>query len=476
MSAAVIAFSKGQVSGYEELSGANPTFINARVFEDGSIRSRPGIAAWSAFPSSTPSAGFAIQEMALYNGNVIFVCTDRRIFALTPAGVVLDLSTGGALTKLAGDLPPRIAVSGDLCVIVGGGAPQLIDTALVSGRLPGSPDSPPDAIDVCILTRRIVLVRKDTGKFYWSGVLPLGYNVWDGIIEFREAEARADNLVAGRDTTREFWAFGTDTTQIFDPDPVETFTPIVAVDVGCIARKSVITYEGMMVWLDDRRQVRSSTGRTIGTESIISGAISTTLQGLSTVDDCWAFRAHIGASDTLHFVFPTEGRTFVYMPGPKVWGEYRGFSTGTWAAWKPTAFLYWADRNLFLVGLPDGTIAQLSEDAHTDLGLPISWVARSGFDNCGEPTPKDPVETQLVIRRGEADSATSKFRYRWRDEMGPFCQPIDIALGRTGTFDPTVSIRPCGQPFHGRQHEISSTAAEAFVMARATVIYDEMEA
>lgn len=466
-----IPFNVGHASGLDELAGAG-TSINVLVDKSGAIRARPGIKAWSEFPATFPSTT-AVLAMAVFGPNLLYVTEDRKVFCWRPSGTVLELSTGSAGT-VDGAQTPMIAVSRNYALIAGGGVPQKVDIGLSCTRLGGSP---PSLADVVFLTQRAVGSGADlSGIFYWSGPGETGLETWDIPPEYREAETEPDPIVALRKAVRELFAFGTETTEIYAPDEIETFTPISAVAAGCSARRSPVLYEGLFAWLDDRRRFVLSDGRVIGPENVLSVDIARTLESFTTVADCWGYRERIGAHDSLVWTFPTEGRAFCLEMTTRRWSERHGFEDGRWTAYPITSYLWWQEQNLHLVGLSNGQIAALSLDAYTDNGKKLRWVARTGFSDLGEPRAKDPIEAQLRVRRGDATADDSSIELRWRNDLGAFGRPIRFPLGGPGTVDPTVVVRPCGTPYRAREWELSSTAEEACVVTKAYEEFQVLEA
>lgn len=459
-----IPFSAGQASGFDELAGASPAFLNA-IPEGEGFRARAGMTAWSDFPTDSPSIGTgAVLALATFQDSVVWVTeNDRKPWALVD-GAVRDLSITSANGLVDGDDRPRIVTSGALCVIVGGGAPQKITPAWVSDRLAGSP---PEFTDIAIMSRRLVGTIADSGEFYWSGFLEAGAEDWDTAIEYREAEARADHNVGLRDVARELWVFGEETTELYVPDADEVYAPTIALDEGCAARFSVIRDGDSACWLDTQIQFRRSTGRSMGQESVISSPIARTLESLTTVSDCYGWRERIGQHTLLCWSFPTEGRTFCYDTKTQSWHERRGWSRGRWMPYGVTSYLWWPERRLHLVGLADGSIAKIDPDAHTDLGDPIKWVARTGFSDAGDGRPKDPEAAYFTFRRGEAEDDSATVEIRWRNDLGPFTEPLSYPLGTAGDVAPTLQVEPAGEAYLQRQYEVSGTADAASVCAGA---------
>lgn len=453
----------GQQSGWSELAGANPMFINCVAQSPAGVRSRPGIRAWSKWPASVPSTT-AVVAMAPFAGGLVYVTADRNVFAYYN-GAVIQLSSA-ADQQIDGSLRPNIAITRSFCLIVGGGAVQKVTTGFASSRLGGNP---PQSADVSALTQYVVLLRNDeSGLFDWDTPGDGGIEDWEPDINFREAEARPDPLVACRDTSRELWMFGTKTVQIYTPDPDETFTPGPTIDEGTIARQSPIKHGQAMAWLaDGKRILNSDSGSPTDLTDI---GMAADFKGLRVVDDCWGFRCVIGNMDFLVWVFPTAGRTFAFEAKKGVWSEWRSWRDGRWVAWIPQSYAYWEEESVHLVGLEDGSIAELSLDATEDDTYAIRCVARMGFSPA--PTEADTVQANELRLQVQSSGVDGAIDVRWRDGLGAFTEMLHVAFTQQ---QPTALVCPCGVPFRQRQYEFSWTASDAVYLASVTEVLEEVE-
>lgn len=458
-------------SGLDELAGATPFFTNALVDKANVVRARPGITAWGDFPVDAPSTR-PVTSMATFGDSLIYTTDDGRVFAWT-GGHVAQLSLGGGVDTIDGALRPVSASKGStIFVLAAGGAPQKVTPGLVSDRLGGSP---PNSNGVVIIARRIVFCAADTGVFFWSGVLDIDFEFYDTGIEFREAEARADNLVTLSAAARELYAFGEETVEAYMPDENETFSPVAAIEAGLGASRSVFRWHGLHAWLDDRRQFVLSDCHSFDENSIISSEIQNQVDKLATVADTWGFRLKLGPHDLLTWVMPTEGRVFAYDQTTKGWSQWYGWTAGRLGPWAPTSFFFWRERGLHLVGLANGQIAQLSFSAYTDLGDPIFWRARTGFVDHGVSQRKAPLMAHFQFRRGEAQSEESAVDITWRDDLGGFQPALRQTLGTAGDVEPTVEVCPVGASYRQREWQVSSTAEDAIAMTAARETFDVLE-
>jgi hypothetical protein len=471
-----ISFNAGEAAGLDELSGASPAFVNASVDGAGAIRSRPGIRPWSDFPAPLVTA--PVVKLFPFNNYLIYVTDDgfsRIVQAYVAPGQTINLSMGGIGTQIAGTDTISVAVGRDLSVLVGGGAPQKVSAGLSSTRLGGGP---PNASDVIIFNNYIVLAAADrSGIAYWAGPGEFLAESWQLGRDFREAEAKPDPLIALSATASLLFMYGTQTIQTFIADADETFAFQNTLERGLSSKDSIVRYGDSFAFLDDYRRFVIWDGHTWDEQgsSLSSPGIDPILQSLPKVDDCWGFRENDGLHDLLVWVFPTAGRTFAFDVKNKNWHERYAWKHGRWAPWTPTSFVRWNEKNLHLVGLADGSIAELSRSAYTDMGEPLMWLSRTGFDDKGDARLLKHAEAlTMVLRRGRAD-ATAQLAVRWRNDNGPWKPPVMVTLGTPGDFNPVSRVRPCGS-YRTRQWEISGSSEAAHLLASAQETFSTEEA
>jgi hypothetical protein len=457
---------------YDDLSGASPALVNMLVIGKPGvgrpIRTRPGIRPWSGFPSSYPSTSPVVAIGAI--GDVVMYVTDdgfgtRDVFMIN-GGVVVPLSSDSS-SRIAGTDPVSIAIGRDIIVAAGGGEIQKIAPG-VSARLGGSP---PQATDVAFIAQYLVAIQKGLlGLFFWSNPGAGGIETWTTGVDFREAEARPDELIGCEVSSRELWMFGRTTTQIFVPDESEIFAPRDTLETGIRSKTSIIRYDRAMAWHDDADRVAFSGG---GEPSFISErGIAGALKGLADPADVWGFRAVIGHHDLATWCYRGDGRAFTWDAISQAWSEWRRWKDGRWQPWAPTAHYWWEKNRVHLVGMPDGSIAELSLDAHSDLDDPIKWNVRTSFREMGGR--KHCVEARFPVSRGGAGAGIAEVSVRWRDDHGAFCDAISAEVGAGGA-DPDVVISPAGEPSKRRQWELSGDGSDAYLLNSGTAFLEDAE-
>lgn len=467
--ALTIDFAEGQ-SSLEELSGAQPIQWNFLKDAGGAVRQRPGLQAWADSPTAIPNASPVIG-LFVWRTFLIYVCDDRTIWAWYGPGDVRALSDGTTASKLDGSLRPIFAYDSARVVITGGGAPQKWEGVGPASRLGGSP---PTSTHIAYAAQRLVVAKYDnTGVIQWTPPGVGNHETWTvagvGSGGFAEAEAAADPVQALYVNTNEIFVFGTQTTQVFVPDPSVDFSVATTLGIGCGARFSVIDTDGSFAWLDERHRFVTSSGRDF--EAISSPAMARSIAALATVDDCWGFRVRIGSFDLLVWVFPAEGRTIIFDRGSSKWSEWRGWTGDKWSGWLGQSYVYWPERNVHLVGLADGSIGEMTTDAYSDMGETIKAISRTGFRDGGTGVRKLCQRVQLTMKRGATLSgATAPIaELRYRDDLGAFNTIASYSLG-AADYTPTIDKWSLGM-YRDRQYELAFENNAEFVLtgARETV-------
>ena len=464
---AQLNFSDQQASGLEQLAGAPPLIANSLTDLSGTRRSRPGISAWSSFPAQIPNSS-PVMAMTPLGDLIVYVTADRRLWSCTTDGVVTALSNGTLASMLDGTLRPQVLSLRSQVVIVGGGVPQATDGTGTSARLGGSP---PASSAIAALATRIILAPWDTsGIFRWSGLGDTGHATWDAL-DFAEAEAKPDYNQNIASNTNELFVFGTETLQVFSPDPNVAFAPGRTLNIGLLAPSSLVNVDDQFAFLDRDRRFVITDGRSFSDEdSVISKTIESDIRGMVTVDDCWGFRMRTGRWDACVWFFPTEGRGFVWNRRNRGWSEWRARGMTGWISPNITSALYWPEQNLFLVGLSSGQIAKLDADAFTDLGEPLRVELISGFADSGTQNLKKYIAAKFRFKRGQAaqGSTVPKVSVYRRTDLGSWGDPTVRDMGLAGDYEPVVEIRSLGT---GRQiqFKLEYEAAAEFTLVGATI-------
>lgn len=470
-----LPFAAGLASGVDELTGAAPFSTNVLADPGNALTTRPGIVEWSewACPSLDDSGAGEIIGGVVWpsvNGEVlVYVTEDRRLWAMLGPNQRIALSDlADATTLLDGADRPTFATTKTRVIVAGGGAPQKWEGTGLSARLGGSP--PILSHVVANATRLVGSNPTIAGTLYWSDPGETNHETW---IDSAEAEARPDPIVATHENSNEVFCFGSETLQLFVPDPTDAYVPGRASNFGCAAPYSVIrAAETFLLLATDEggRMFAATTGRDL--TPISDPDIGKTLDRLGTVSDCWGFRAHIDSWDLAIWKFPTEGRTFVYNAATKQWGEWRSTVDGEDVNWTGTCGLNWKSRNLTLVGRTDGTMGLLDPDAFADDGENLRGLVRTGFIDRGSKNTKACQRLALTMRGSDVASSVT---VSWRDDLGDFGQPLVFPLGPNGVVGSTVVEWTLGA-YVDRQWQFEFSGGSRLVLASADETFVEASA
>ena len=444
--------------GESALAGGQSAAYNVMVDGKGAIRRRPAIVAYSEAPPNALSAGDAITGLYAHSDRVFATTASQRIFAVAGGGA-LEISATGPLAALAGTKRPTFALwRSPLLIIASGLQVQKVDPiTLVSERLGGSP---PIASEVVSMAQRIILDEGTStatrGAFRYSDAgLP---ETWDALRR-ADTESDSDYIVAMRSNMNELFVFGERSLQVFTPDPTTVWAPNRARRLGCAAAASVVEIDEQFAWLDPKRRILLSDGRSF---QEMSAGIGSVLDGIVDVSDCFGYRVAIDQFDAAVWTFPTDSRTFVMHSNG--WSQWSLWQDGVGHARFPVnAHHYWEAENTHVVGLVDGRICKLDYSAGQDIdGTEIKVQVDTGYETHDTLATKTCKRVTLHIQRALA--STGSIALSWRNDGGAWSTPIIRSLG--GDALSQVDFYSLGT-YRSRQWRIEMTDAADFVLAGA---------
>lgn len=486
---AEIPFYTSEDRSSDPLTGAMPLSVNVIADQGNALPPRPGVSGWSAFPAVDVEPGLygsPVIGMCAWRTFLVWVTADRKIRAMPVGGGILELSDATYESKLDGSLRPSFVPGRNMLVIAGGGAMQKWTGTGVSARLenvgavtaPLVDDLPPPDTNqvVSVAQRLIAAVTGDSGQIRWSGPLEQ-YEDWDmsnGGSSYIQAAAKPDPITALSDNTNEVFAWGQFTLQVFapanlaidanDPNNLLDFAPARTANIGVTARDSICPVDDTFIALDRIRRVIITDGRTY---TDISGQVAKLLRDFEVVDDCWSFRMRYSKWDCIVFIFPTVGRGLIFNAKSSRWSEWLYSVDGSIPAPIPiTSAYHWTEQNVFLVGMSDGSIAQLDDEATDDLGKPIIVELVSGFQTHGT-TQQKACNTLMLAYRAEAVGGNARL---WRrDGLGAWTLTKQIDI--TSTIPSNKQIRSIGV-YRQRQWKMRYLASDRF---RLISVHEEFE-
>jgi hypothetical protein len=178
-----------------------------------------------------------------------------------------------------------------------------------------------EVLDLCVGASRLVVINKNTGRFYWSDALTPTINA----LSFATAENSPDKLKAclyvgdvlllfGSETV-ELWPVTTDGTSPFAPLIGRVF-PVGIKDTGCATK-----FRTTFAWVTNDNQV------CIGTpEDIISGPdLEAKIEASSNVS-LWSFML-----EGVEFLaLRLDDETHVFSSRSKTWSEFQSYGQTNW--------------------------------------------------------------------------------------------------------------------------------------------------
>lgn len=427
MALQLVDTSSGQVSGVDDLSKAASSVVNWETDEAGINRPRAGLATYT-----TAGAGTAASiGLCLWKQYIINVTADRyvRVLPESAPDTFTVVSTGTSTTQLGGTARAVFAIGDSYVYMAGGG--QILRWSN-DGNPPSTLTSSPQLVThVSILGQRLIANdRTQPNFFFWSDIGEGAFTSWPAA-NASAADARPDEIVAHYENTNELFIFGQQTLQVYavGSDPTIPFESVTTVNTGLAAPYAVCRLDESFAFLDDKRRIVVSDGRSV---EPLSDAIQKTLRNLSTVTDCWMYREERGQMSLLVVRFPTERRTFVYDMLGKKWTERDYYVAPFPADFPVSAYAYWPRYNYHLFGssLSSAGLLRFSEDARQDLSAPLVCQRVTGWHDFGSNNHKRSLRLRLVMRRGTAaqNATPGALEVRVQNDDSPWgtWQPISV--------------------------------------------------
>lgn len=447
-----VPFIPDQRSGLSPLSGASPLVLNAVIESGGAVRRRPGVRQHPSFVDAIiDSSGLDAVHLA-QSGDVIaagrLAANQRTLYRVTAGG---STGLGAGSGALFGMGRPVSAETEAMVLWAAGGPPQrILKDGWASARLPGSP---PNMTHILAQGGRVL--GNDAANLSYvqysdlaAGSSTAGHEIWgDGNADagFFSAEARPDPVVAAYENTNDVFVWGQSNVEVWSPDPQFVYSRAIVREFGLAAPYSVVKRDQSFAWLDHQRRIQWSDGREF---EEISDPIQLQLNEMATVSDAFGYWVRLGPMDALVWTFPTDGRTFAYQVGLG-WSQWDGHGiTGSSGD---------------VLATSAGRLGQLSFDAQDDLGAAVLLRMETGALNRGTERQKLCVALRLVVKADSgATSNDQRFWLQWRDEEGPWVDPVELHL----SDGPAVELRTLGV-YRKRRWRLIFSGAGPFTLAMA---------
>lgn len=332
----------------------------------------------------------------------LYMASDGELFAVIGSTVIRYLSPGNTSSSyyILGDMATN---TGNLVSMCDNGAQLVIVDGTVNGYIVTLPAGPGSLVTISdpafygstrvdYIDTFMVFNRPSTGTFYTttSGV----------VLPFDATYAAAkegwnDLLVCAACLHDNIWLLGATTSEIWYNAGGTTFPfarmPNSILQQGCAAAQSVVIADNAIYWLSQDRWGRNMVMRGEGyaAKRVSTFAVEDAFNTYDIVSDCIGMVYQLGGHETIGFYFPSAQAWWAFDASTQMW-HTRTFG-GITEPWIPFCMAGWGsvpyvqDTNAVIVGARNGPyIMQLSRDAYTDIGTPItrrrSWMHSQGDD------------------------------------------------------------------------------------------------
>lgn len=253
--------------------------------------------------------------------------------------------------------------------------------------------------DVDQLNQYLLLLCAD-GRFYW--IVPGEIEV--DPLNFATAESSADAALAVRRVGDEFWIFGTETVEVWQPtgDQDAPFQPVSGrnYERGCLARDTVRRFDNSVMWVSDDLQV--CRGGAVP-EVVSDEGIAERLRKRAGEPSAFTFR-HDG-HEFYVLRIPGQG-SFAYDARTRAWSEFASYQS---TLWRPHVGCQVTGGRSVVGDSDSGALWQIDGEAATDAGTPIERIVTGTVGLMGQSGRND----SLAV--GVGASADCEIRIRWRD-------------------------------------------------------------
>lgn len=476
----------------EDFPGAVQTVVNWMTDTSGGLRLRPAISNQTLDPGVyAATSGTLTGIIGSYvwdHGDqyLVYVRQDRTVWAKSlTSNFVQALSSVAIPTSLLdGSRRPVFAEDSLRLIIAGGGQLQTWSggglTTRISATVFGVNEPPLAATHVVSLAN--YLVANDTrpgfnNQIFWSGQGDANHTSWFPL-NFNSADAEPDPIVALGANSRELYAWGTKTLQVFGigSDPLLPFAATAAIAIGNSAPYSVIRYDDQWAWLDGTRRFVMGNGRD---NQEISSDINRAVRALSTVSDCFGFRAQTAFWDLLVWVFPTAGEAFVYNVPEKKWRRWNSWD-GIQAQGPLRVSSAAQDISRGWIIVTDPLYENLwtldpTSETDTGPGQPIVADLITKRIDWDVDKRKRRLRTLVYVKRGTAaqDAAdTGYLECAKRDDEGDWSAPKRLNLGRAGDYTSSATWYP-GGIYRRTQYRFRYSSGLDIALSRAIESFEE---
>jgi hypothetical protein len=378
------------------------------------LQSRPGLDDRGADMGAGPVRQLFQRDLVL--STALFGVSGSTLYSGTTALGSID---GTGHVSMAG-------YSTNVFIAAGAGLWGYDGTTLAEIALPDSFD----AVKVLVAASRVVAIRKDTGKFYWSDSLEDDIEALD----FATAESQPDRLldmvfiddtlVLGGAETIEFWPNTGDSNLPFQPLEGRV------IEKGVKATGCMVPFGSTFAWVTNGNQV------CLGDEN---GIISNPglEEQIEASTECLLFVFNLGGIEFLALRLDDE--THAWSWRSKLWSQFASYGEGNWVA---QCFA----GGVFGSAVDGKTLAW--GDGHTDLGGVLERRFRAGMAINSGGVVINNVQIRCNVGQtpyltGDYIEPKAEMRIS-RDAGQTFGSWRAVELGAQGNYRQRVQWRACG--------------------------------
>lgn len=452
MPISTIEISQGAFKTRNKLSLKNAPFaqelINLFIDNAGSNYDRPTLDLFATVGSDE------VIGMNYFDGRLICVGVDRKIYSIDESGIVLDI-TGD---PLPGDNRATFTNDGQSLYIAGGKAPLKWDGVGNTTELLGG--SPPDMthitfLDGVLFGNRRIDAENNKVMQYTDVDTPdgwIGTNIFSG-------QADPDDIQGHVISQREIYLVGESTTEVWQNVGANPDAPYVRSFVwesGTRAAYSITNPEGGVNFLDQKRRVIRILGRQI---EDLSEPVREEFADYTNVDDCASFFFSYKGSTHVVYVFPSEGKVWSVDLKNKQWTEWRGFNNGWIRPQLNVLFYVKSQDTTYAADHQTGRVWKLSETVKTEAGGIFKRQRTFSHKDNGAKIRKQANGLKLNVDRsvteyeGTPSQINPTVELRWKDDNKDWSEYRQGRFGEVGNNRDYIDFRRLGI-YRNRQYEM----------------------
>lgn len=415
-----------------------------------SLLARGGLSSFATVGSG-PIRGIWRQDGAL--SGVFVVVSGTSLYKVTTSGTVTQITgtiSGTAPVRMTGSAS-TVLISNDATLYSTDGS-TLSTVSLPDTFTPG---------DIGYINGRFIVCKKDTHRYYWSGVGNTTFNALD----YASAEMSSDPLISVGIATDEVWFLGSETVEVSQPtaDPNAPFVRVQgrSFSMGCATKLATSPFNNGVAWVGNDNAVWLAAGEV---SRLSNSAIEERIRN-STRSDLRATRCYQDGHE--FYVLTLSDGTVAYDAASKLWADWTSYGktvfrghlmaplgSGQWVAGDAT----------------DGKLWLFSTSNLTDNGDPISREFGAWLQ-LDQNVRNNNVLLDCTVGSAASLSDDPMIALRYSDDRGHGWSSWMLSpLGRQGQYQHVAEWRQLGlMKRPGRSFHFRVTDAVNITIRRALI-------